>query len=100
MSDQPTNHGAWPMPTWLKPYEIFFRDTGAFSVEANMNMYGAKAGNRLACADPELRSILVNAQVGLLVALHAAGLLKEPPAERSGTPGHGVGPEAEETKNA
>jgi hypothetical protein len=70
MSDQ------WKAPDWMKPYESFFRDLGALSVEANMNLYGAKAALRLANADPELRAIAVNAQVGLLVALKGAGLLR------------------------
>lgn len=65
----------WKMPDWMKPYESFFRDNGAFSVEATMNMYGAKAALRLAQADSDLRGTLINTQVGLLTALQGAGLL-------------------------
>lgn len=65
----------WKMPEWMKPFEPYFNDRGALSIEASMNLYGAKCGNRLAQADPDLRAIVINAQVGLLVALHSAGLL-------------------------
>lgn len=78
-----TNTGPWKMPEDLKPFESFFRDLGAFSVEALMNLYGAKCAHRPVKAgenpnDPEaadLRAVLCNAQVGLLVALKGAGLL-------------------------
>jgi len=80
-----TNTGPWKMPEELKPYEPFFRDLGACSVEALMNTYGAKCALRLAKAgenpnDPaalDLRALLCNAQVELLVALKGAGLLRE-----------------------
>lgn len=72
----------WKMPSWMKPYEPYFSDRGAFSVEASMNMYGAKAACKLADADPDLRAILINTQVGLLTALMGAGLLLPPNANK------------------
>ena len=91
-----SNTGPWKMPEELKPYESFFRDLGPFSVEALMNMYGSKCAHRLAAAGEQLtsealalrkrgvenpaveeaidlRAVLCNAQVGLLVALKGAG---------------------------
>lgn len=100
-----SNTGPWKMPEELKPYESFFRDLGPFSVEALMNMYGAKCAHRLAAAGEQvtaealalrkrgvlnpaleeaidLRALLCNAQVGLTAALVGAGMLKLPgPAE-------------------
>lgn len=78
-----TNTGPWKMPEDLKPFEPFFRDMGAFSVEALMNTYGARCAARLVEAGEnprlpgalDLRAIVCNAQVGLLVALKGAGLL-------------------------
>jgi len=79
---------SWKMPDWLKPYEEFFGDTGAFSVEALMNTYGAKAANRLAQGGGDdvlmLRALMVNAQVHLLTGLNAMGLLKLPQGEIRG----------------
>ncbi len=74
MSDAPQ---AWKLPDWMKPLEPFINDAGGLSVETLMNTYGAKCGNRLAQADVETRAMIINAQVGLLVALRAAGKLKE-----------------------
>lgn len=94
-----TNTGPWQMPEELKPYEQFFRDLGPFSVEALMNMYGAKCSHRLAAAGEQvttealalrkrgavnpaleeaidLRAIVCNAQVGLLAALRGARILR------------------------
>ena len=72
----------WKMPDWMRAFESYFIDRGALSVEASMNLYGAKCGNRLALADPDLHTLIINAQVGMLVALHGAGLLKEPKEEK------------------
>jgi hypothetical protein len=86
-SSGPTgNTGPWKMPEELKPFEPYMRDLGAFSCEALMNMYGAKCAVLLVKAgesprDPEsidLKALICNAQVGLLVALQGAGLLKTP----------------------
>jgi hypothetical protein len=69
------------MPDWLKQYEEFFGDTGAFLVEVLMNTYGAKAANRLAQGDGDdvlmLRALMINAQVHLLTGLKGAGLLMD-----------------------
>lgn len=67
----------WKMPEWMRPFEGYFNDRGALSVEASMNLYGAKCGNRLALADPDIHALIINAQVGMLVALQAAGLLTD-----------------------
>ena len=69
------SNSLWKMPDWMKPLEPYFNDRGALSVEASMNLYGAKCGNRLATADPDIHALIINAQVGLLVALQGAGLL-------------------------
>ena len=69
----------WKMPPWMKPYEKFFGDTGAFGSETLMNMYGAKCAMRLTEGDSDLRAIMMNCQVSLLVALKGAGLLKDVP---------------------
>ena len=84
----------WAMPEDLKPYETFFRDLAGQSVEARMNDFGSSAAKRLAWAgehpeNPEARlllAILCNAQVGLVVALKGAGMLKTPAAAEELTP--------------
>jgi hypothetical protein len=81
MSDNPT---LWQMPPWMKSYESMFSDLGAFKVETYMNLYGSKCAHRLANvadaeANQDIRCLVVNAQVGLLVALKGAGLLKDVP---------------------
>lgn len=81
-----SNTGPWRLPEDLKPYVSFFRDLGASSVETLMNTYGSKCAMRLARAgenpnDPaalDMYAIICNAQVGLLVALKGAGLLRTP----------------------
>lgn len=72
MSDIPQ---PWKMPDWMKPLEGYFQDSGGVGVETLMNTYGGKCGSRLSAADVELRAMIANAQVGLLVALRAAGLI-------------------------
>lgn len=86
MSDTPK---PWTMPDWMRKLEPYFNDAGGASVETLMNTYGAKCGNRLAGADLETRAMIANAQVGLLVALHGAGLLC------GGKPGDGLAELAE-----
>ena len=84
MSDNPT---LWVMPDWLRQYEPHFRDLGAHKVETLMNCYGSKCATRLVKMGMEgqtqdaidLAALICNVQVGLLVALKGAGLLKDVP---------------------
>lgn len=66
----------WKTPDWIKPYEQYF--TGTAGLEADMAGYSGNVAQQT--ATPEGRAIGANAQVGLLTALRAAGLLKEVPA--------------------
>lgn len=65
----------WKMPDWMKPYEPFLDGLGGMPLEALMALYRGPEASRVANADQELRSVLANVQVGLLVALKGAGLL-------------------------
>lgn len=67
----------WPMPDWMRQFEVMISDAAGPGVEDTMNLYGRKAAALM--GTEEGRAISVNAQVGLLVALHARGLLKDVP---------------------
>jgi hypothetical protein len=84
MSDNVT---LWQMPDWMKPFESHFRDLGAHKIETLMNCYGSKCAGLLVKAGTnprtedatDLAALICNAQVGLLVALKSADLLKDVP---------------------
>ncbi len=85
------NNGShWVMPEWMRQYERFFQDRGLFSVESIMNCYGAKCAGRLVEAGSnsqspsDIQALIMNAQVGLLVSLRSAGLLKDPASFEEG----------------
>lgn len=67
----------WTIPPWMIQYEGMISDIGADGVEATMALYGQRCQDML--VTPEGRALSANAQVGLLVALHARGLLKDVP---------------------
>lgn len=67
---------AWKTPDWVKPYEQYF--VGVTKLDEDMAGYTGNVAQQM--ATPEGRAIGANAQVGLLTALRAAGLLKEVPA--------------------
>jgi hypothetical protein len=77
----------------MKAFEPHFQDAGALGVEALMNMYGAKCSARLvegSSRDDDVlvnRALVANAQVGLLVALKGAGLLRDPDVAADGGSG-------------
>ena len=66
----------WKMPDWMAQYEPLISDAGPDGVAATMDRY--KSASAALLATDEGRALAVNAQVGLLVGLHAAGLLQEP----------------------
>jgi len=84
MSDNPT---LWQTPDWMRQYESYFSDLGANKIETLMNCYGSKCADRLVRMgmNPktddaiDLAALICNVQVGLLVALKSAGLLKDVP---------------------
>lgn len=84
MSDNPT---LWQMPDWMQQYESYFRELGAHKVETLMNTYGSKCAARLVKMGMEaaseqaidLAALICNVQVGLLVSLKSANLLKDVP---------------------
>ena len=67
----------WEMPPWMHQYVSMISDVGAEGLEGTMGGYGASSQEVL--VRPEGRAVAVNAQVSLLVALHARGLLKDVP---------------------
>ncbi len=67
----------WTMPPELEQYRGFLRDIGP-GVEKVMSGYSGKAAD-LVMTD-EGRAVSVNAQIGLLVVLKAAGLLVDVPS--------------------
>ena len=92
MSDNPT---LWQTPDWMRQYESYFRDLGAHKIETLMNCYGAKCAGLLVKAGTnpqakdaiDLAALICNVQVGLLIALKSAGLLKDvPPCPLEKTP--------------
>lgn len=68
----------WQMPPELEPYRSFISDAGV-SVEQTMNDYKQASSDFL--MKPAGRALSVHVQVGLLLALKAAKLLKSEPGE-------------------
>lgn len=69
----------WQTPEWLKKLEPFFEETAGEPLETLMAHYGHEAISVLVQRGRDARALLANTQVGLLVKLRAAGLLKEVP---------------------
>lgn len=66
---------AFETPDWMKPYVPHLVEIDPKELESIMNSsFKTLNSDRLTAA----RQISANAQVGLLVALHQKGLLKEP----------------------
>jgi len=63
------------MQEWLKPYEQHISDTGGLPLDDLLRSYKAEAV--VLMTTDAGRALAVNIQVGLLVRLRAAGLLKE-----------------------
>jgi len=63
----------WEMPAWMHQYADLVTDTGDDGVEGTMNLYKHGAADLI--ETQEGRCVAVNAQVGLLVGLHARGML-------------------------
>ena len=76
----------WTMPDWMGPYADMFTELIDRDVEKTMDAYSAKCADLM--ASPVGRALATNAQVGLLVALRARGLLKDLPP----CPVDGAGP--------
>ena len=65
----------WTMPNWLKQYVPHMQDTGEGVEKVMTDEFKAVVAEMQGTS--EGRALSVNGQIGLLVALRAAGLLKE-----------------------